>query len=333
MFDCVSIGDATMDVFLTIHDATVHCRKNGEQCELCLRYGQKIPVEKIFRSLGGNAANNVVGLKRLGLHVGFYTVHGDDEIGERIDQYLEREQIDPSLVTVQPDTESRYSTILSFKGERTILEYNVMHKYHLLHDFPKTGWIFLSSAGKIYEDFYNAVAAHVKEEKINLAFNPTNVQLSSQIESYLAILDNCRVIFLNKEEALRMLSGQAAADEAEKLGVGEIKNMLSEIYDLGPKIVVVTDGKEGSYVYDGNKYYYLRVFDFPLVEMTGAGDAYASGFMAALMRNLSTVEAMRWATFNAGSVVTAVGAQKGLLKYDEMKKLLRENPDFQAKEI
>ena len=329
MFDCVSIGDAIFDVFLIIHDATVHCRKDGEQCELCLRYGQKIPVEKIFRSLGGNAANNVVGLKRLGLHVGFYTVHGDDEIGERIDQYLEREQIDSSLVTVQPDTESRYSTILSFKGERTILEYNVMHKYHLLHDFPKTGWIFLSSAGKIYEDFYNAVATHVLENNINLGFNPTNVQLSSPIESYLAILENCRVIFLNKEEAARLLS----KNDSEKMGVGEIKNMLSDVYELGPKIVVITDGREGSFVYDGDKYYYLRVFDFPLVEMTGAGDAYASGFMAALMRNLSTVEAMRWATFNAGSVVTAVGAQKGLLKYDEIVNLLKNNLDFQAKEI
>jgi len=329
MFDCVSIGDAIFDVFLIIHDATVHCRKDGEQCELCLRYGQKIPVEKIFRSLGGNAANNVVGLKRLGLHVGFYTVHGDDEIGERIDQYLEREQIDSSLVTVQPDTESRYSTILSFKGERTILEYNVMHKYHLLHDFPKTGWIFLSSAGKIYEDFYNAVATHVLENNINLGFNPTNVQLSSPIESYLAILENCRVIFLNKEEAARLLS----KNDSEKMGVGEIKNMLSDVYELGPKIVVITDGREGSFVYDGDKYYYLRVFDFPLVEMTGAGDAYASGFMAALMRNLSTVEAMRWATFNAGSVVTAVGAQKGLLKYDEIDNLLKNNLDFQAKEI
>lgn len=328
-FDCISIGDAIFDVFLMIHEASVHCRKDGGQCELCLKYGAKVPVEKIYRSLGGNAANNVVGLKRLGLHCGFYSVHGDDEIGERIDQYLQKENIDLSLVIKRPETESRYSTILSFKGERTILEYNVMQKYHLMHDFPKSGWFFLSSVGKAYEDFYNAVATHVKENNINLGFNPTNVQLSSPIESYMAILENCKVIFLNKEEAARMLS----KNEVEKMGLGEIKNMLSDIFELGPKIVVITDGGEGSYVYDGNKYYYLRIFEFPLVEMTGAGDAYASGFMAALMRNLPTVEAMRWGTFNAGSVVTQMGAQKGLLKYDEMKNLLKSNPDFYPKEV
>jgi sugar/nucleoside kinase (ribokinase family) len=320
-----------------LHNAAVHCRTDSEDCELCLKYGEKIPVERIFRSLGGNAANNAVGLKRLGLHGGFYTIHGDDEIGERIDQYLEKEHIDLSLVTCQLNTESRYSTILSFKGERTILEHQVQHKYHLMHDFPKTSWIYLSSVGKNYEDFFNAIAVHVRERKIKLVFTPNNVQLSEPVESYRAVLEYSHAFFSNKEEAAKMLNNVSgimnSGQEVEKMGVGEIKNMLSEIYELGPKVVAITDGREGSYVYDGDKYYYLRIFDFPLVEMTGAGDAYASGFMAALMRNLPTSEAMRWGTFNAGSVVTQVGAQKGLLRYDEMKKLLKDNSDFYPEEI
>lgn len=328
-FDCVSIGDAIFDVFLMVHDATVHCRADGEQCELCFKYGMKVPVEKVFRSLGGNAANNVVGLKRLGLHTGFITTHGEDEIGERIDQYLMREGVDLSLVTRDANVDSRYSTILSFKGERTVLEYNMQHRYHFPHDFPRSSWIYLSSIGSQYEDFFNAIATHVKEKKVQLAFTPSNPQLHNKLESYEAVLAVCRVVFMNKEEAALML----AKKEAEKMGVGEIKNMLSEIYDLGPQTVVITDGREGSYAYDGDKYYYLKIFDFPLVEMTGAGDAYASGFLAALMRNLPTAEAMRWGTFNAGSVVTAVGAQKGLLKYDEMKKFLTINRDFQPREV
>lgn len=337
IYDCVSIGDSIFDVFLMISDASVHCRKDGEQCELCLKYGQKVPVEQIFRSLGGNAANNAVGLKRLGIHGGLNTVHGDDEIGERIDQYLEKEHIDLSLVTRQPNTESRYSTILSFKGERTILEHQVQHRYHLMHDFPRTSWIYLSSVGKNYEEFFNAIAAYVKDRKIKLVFTPNNVQLSEPIESYRAVLEYSYAVFLNREEAAKMLKNVSGmmnnGQEVEKMGVGEIKNMLSEIYELGPKVVAITDGKDGSYVYDGNRYLYLRIYDFPLVEMTGAGDAYASGFMAALMRNLPTAEAMRWGTFNAGSVVTKVGAQKGLLTYPQMKQLLKENPDFVAREI
>lgn len=315
MYDCISIGDCVFDVNLFISDAGV------EGGKLCLKYGEKIPVDKIFRSLGGNAANNVVGLSRLGFKTAIYTIFGDDQIGERIGQYLEAEKIDKSLVRVEPGTESRYSTIINFAGERTILAYSVDRKYQLPSTFPETKWIYLSAVGSAYEEFFSQVVDHVKNKNIKLAFAPVAAQFQKSRETYQNILSASQIIFVNKEEAAKIINGE------------EIKKLLFGIRDLGPKMVVITDGVNGSYVYDGDKYYFIKIFDLPVVQRTGAGDAYASGFMGAMMKGLPIPKAMRWGAINSASVVSKEGTQTGLLTEPEIQTFLEKNPEFQAIEI
>ncbi len=321
MFDCVSIGDAVMDVFLTVHDANVLCKKDDKECEICLRYGEKIPVDRLDRSIGGNAINNAVGLSRLGFKTSLFSVHGDDENGRVIDQVLDQEGVDRSLVIRQENTSSRYSTIINFKSERTILEYNVPHQYHMPHDVPQTKWMYVSSVGHHYEDFLGALATHIKEKNIRLGFTPNNAQLNSPLESYLPLVQECSILFANLEEAKKMV------------GEGNIKNLLSNIYELGPRIVAITDGHQGSYVYDGNRYLHLGILGNKVVSATGAGDAYASGFMGAIMKELPVSTAMTWGTFNASSVVSKIGAQSGLLNFEAIEKLTKENSHFSPSEI
>lgn len=328
MFDCVSIGDSIIDVFLTIHEAEVLCKKDDRDCVISFPYGEKIPVDRFDRAVGGNAVNNVIGLARLGFNTALFSMHGDDEEGKTIDDTLDHEGVDRSLVVCQPNTMSRYSTIINFKSERTILEYNLPHKYHLPIDFPNTKWVYVSSVGKQFEDFLGALSLLVKDRDINLAFTPNNAQLNAPIESYEPLLKECKIFFANLEEASRLLYHVSSIKYQ-----GHIKNTLSEIYDLGPKIVVVTDGSNGSYSYDGDKFLHLGILGERIVSATGAGDAFASGFMGAIMKGKEVSEAMRWGTFNAGSVVSQIGAQKGLLALEEMEKKTEENADFLPKEI
>lgn len=324
MSDCVSIGDCVFDVNLFLHEAVVHCRKDAQDCEICLKYGQKIPVDSIQRSLGGNACNNAVGLKRLGLAVALYTIFGDDQIGERIGQMLEKEGIGKSLVKVEPG-ESRYSTIINFKGERTILAYGVDRHYKLPATLPETRWIFLSAVGPHYQEFFQEVAALVKEKSIKLAFAPAEAQLHNSLTIYRGVLSASQIVFVNSEEAERLLGPNAN---------GQIKKLLFGVRDLGPKIVVITDGVNGSYAYDGDKYYFIGLFDkFAAVEATGAGDAYASGFLAAIISGQTTAEAMRWGAINSASVVSKTGAQTGLLKKEELTRYLGEREEFKTVEI
>lgn len=330
MFDCITIGDCTFDVNLFLYEATVECKLDRESCKLCLGYGEKIPIDKISRGLGGNAANNAVGLKRLGLKVGFYAIFGDDQIGERIGQFLDVQGVDKTFVRIEKGTESRYSTIINFAGERTILVYSIDRKYQLIDGLEKTAWIYLSGVGPEYEKFFGELANFVAEKGLKLAFAPTVSQFAKDRGTYQSILGVSQVIFLNKEEAMRMTNYEL---RIMNYGQEEIKKLLFAVRDLGPKIVVITDGKNGSYCYDGVKYYFLGILDRPVVQVTGAGDAYASGFLAATMSGLARVEAMRWGTVNAAAVVSTTEGQTGLLTKTEMQTILEENSSLRAKEI
>src|SRR3989344_1275154 len=94
----LSIGDATLDVFLNPTESEALCTADNKECLICFSYGEKIPVKSIEYSIGGNAANNVVGAKRLGVSSGILTTLGGDDTGNQILQKLEREGVDMTYV-------------------------------------------------------------------------------------------------------------------------------------------------------------------------------------------------------------------------------------------
>jgi ribokinase len=127
-------------------------------------------------------------------------------------------------------------------------------------------------------------------------------------------------LFLNKEEAALFVPTATT-----------IVEQLHGLRDLGPTVVVITDGTNGSYVYDGGTTWSLPILPAPVVERTGCGDAYASGFLSAVMNNQVIPEAMRWGTANAASVIGRVGSQAGLLTRTEIDKMLSTHPKLQPK--
>ena len=65
-YDLVSVGDCTIDAFIKLHDASVHCDLNGERCQICMSFADKVPYESLTVIAGvGNAANVAVGASRL----------------------------------------------------------------------------------------------------------------------------------------------------------------------------------------------------------------------------------------------------------------------------
>jgi sugar/nucleoside kinase (ribokinase family) len=153
-----------------------------------------------------------------------------------------------------------------------------------------------------------------------MAFNPGTYQLKLGLEKLRSVFAATTVLFLNKEEAERVLEKKA-----------EIPQLLRDLYKEGPKIVVVTDGQKGSYCFDGKHSYSLGILDFPVVERTGAGDSYATAFVAALAHGEDVATAMRWGSANAGSVVQYVGAQAGLLTKAKILSLLKKYPEFRVR--
>ena len=311
-FDLITIGDSTIDTFIKIHDATVECDINHRDCKICISYGAKIPVDSIAHGVAGNAANVAVGAARLGLKTATYTNLGDDEHGRTIRATLEQEGIDPTYIKVNAAKESNLSVVLTFKGERTIFVYHQDWYYHL-PDLKPCAWVYLTSLAETFtnSNIINEVCSYVGKARAKLAFGPGTFQLKADVKKYPRLLEKCDVLFVNMEEAKQILE----IDQQDSL---EVRDILSKMLLLGPKIAVVTDGSNGSYASDGQKYLKAGIFPTQLVEKTGAGDAFASGFLAALFYSESLEEAMIWGTINAAHVISVVGPQRGLMTKDEL---------------
>ena len=172
-FDLLSIGDSSMDVFITPTESETLCILNDKECLICFSYGDKIPVKNIDFSVGGNAANLAVGAERLGLKTGLVLTLGDDLVGKQIVEKLQKEGVDMNFVTVQPSTNSNYSTVINYQGERTIFVYHTPRSYDFPVNLPQVPWLYLTSMGESFVPFYKNVSDWLrKNPSTKLAFNP-----------------------------------------------------------------------------------------------------------------------------------------------------------------
>ncbi len=323
MFDLISIGDAVIDTFVPLTDAEVIGDK------LCLRYGDKIPVGSSVSLVAGNAANNAVGASRLGLKVAHYVNVGGDGDGVKINEHLKKEGVDTRYLVVNEHLPSNHHVVLDFKGERTILIYHQPWKYHL-PELDKSKWIYLTSLSPSYVDsnLIEQIINYLERTGARLVYNPGTFQIKQGLKKTSHLFNLTEVFIVNLEEAEHLLG------ESEKgIGNTQIKKLLIGLSELGPKKVVITDGGEGSYGFDGGDYWKLGIFPAKLLEMTGSGDAFATGVLAGLFYGESLDQAMRWGAANGASVVEQVGPQAGLLTYDQIQKKLKENSKILAKQI
>lgn len=312
-FDLVCVGDAKIDTFLTLHQTSDHLRYSRETNELCIKFGEKITVDKAEILLGGDAANVAVGTSRLGLSTAIVAEIGKDEFAQKIINTLSNENVNVENVSQTQGQQSSFSTIINYKGERTIFSEHVRREHNFSFENISTKWIYLTSLGEKWQDAYNKTTDFAKETKCNLAFNPGTIQISEKnnIKNILLITN---LLLVNKEEGEEILGYSH--------GQKSIEEIILNLQKLGPKVVVVTDGKNGSFAAssEGN-ILNEKIIQTEVVEKTGAGDAYSSGFLSALINNKSISEAMIWGTKNSSSVIKKVGAQAGLLHKTDFEKL------------
>lgn len=306
-FDLLSIGDANLDAFIQPSESEALCDINTKECLIAFSYADKIPVKNMEFSVGGNAANNVVGARRLGINAGVVLTLGDDSTGVQIIEKLRSENVDLTYCIQQPATMSNFNVVVTYTGERTIFTYHAPRSYEFPVQLPKVPWVYLTSMGESYRPFYNHITEWlVRNPEIKLAFNPGSWQLRGGIQEVGNVFKLSHVVFVNKQEAEKLTGFEAK---------GEVtKELLMELSKLGPKISVITDGGNGAYVYDGHQFLHCNVLPMDAYERTGAGDAFGSGFLSAVIKGKTLEEALIWGTVNSASVIGYTGAQKGLLK-------------------
>ncbi len=313
-FDIITIGDSTIDTFIRIYDATVECDINHEQCKICIPYGSKIPVDSIAHGIAGNAANVAVGCARLGLATAIYTNLGEDDEGNKIYKALISEKIASDFIVVNKGKGSNLSVVLTFQGERTIFVFHQPWFYHL-PDFGQGSWIYLTSMSQSFtnSNIMDEICHYINKSRAKLVYSPGTHQLNVDIKRYPRVLEKCHLLIVNMEEAKRILS-------IDQTQVVRPIDVLSSLLLLGPANVVITGGEEGSWASDGQRNLKVGILPVPIVEKTGAGDAYSSALVAALAKGKDLAEAMVWGTINASSVIQSIGPEKGLLGLDELVK-------------
>lgn len=285
MASFVCIGDVSQDNFFFIDEASVHCDLNQKNCTLEIKYGEKIPVTRFGVSCGGNGANVATGLAKLGVSVELLTTFGGDERGAWLKRKLLENGVGLENSMVLEKRESNISSIVIFKKERTILTYHGKGE-NLIKTLPPCRWIYVTSVLE-YRDLLE------QRGTARLAFNPSAADLRKDKDFLAQIVAMSEVLIVNKEEQ-------------EMLGM------------MGPKITAVTDGLSGVDVFDGGKKIHGEPVPSEVLETTGAGDAFSSGFLAGLFWGKDLETAMKWGILNASSVVTKLGAQEGLLRREDL---------------
>ena len=319
-FDFVAIGDIVTDAFIRIKQASVYFDNEDKEEKLCLTNGSKIPYESVTVAPAvGNGPNASVSATRLGLKAALVTNMGDDQRGNEMLSILEKNEVNTEFVKVHENTVSNYHYVLWHKAERTILIKHEDYDYKL-PDIGSPKWIYFSSVGENSMEYHHEIAQYVKShEGTKLAFQPGTFQIKLGYEKLKFLYEITDVFFCNVEEAQLILKTEDR----------DIPKLCLEMSKLGPKIAVITDGPKGAYAYDGTDVWYMPIYPDPVppFERTGAGDSFSSTFTSALAMGKSVVEALQWGPINSMSVVQKIGAQAGLLRREELEKLLEDKPE------
>lgn len=325
-YDFVAFGDIVIDAFIKLSDAE-EMMNHGVR-ELCMPFGVKIPFDSVTEVLSvGNGPNAAVAAHKIGLSAGLVVHVGDDMNGERCIEDLKSRGMDTSLISKDAGFKTNYHYVLQYGPERTILVKHALFPYALPHFDEPPRWFYLTSLPLETLDYQLAIARYAKENGVKLAFQPGTFQIKLGTEKLAEVYAATEVFFCNKEEAQTIL----------KTTESDVKKLMEGIRALGPKIVVVTDGPNGSNILDesGSAWHVPMYPDpAPPVSRTGAGDATASTTIAYLIKGLPVHEALMRGLINAASVVQGVGAQTKLLTDSEIEEWYAKKPaEFVATQL
>ena len=342
MFDVITIGSATMDVFVQCEDANIVTVQSVDKKSefMSYPYGAKVEISDFDTQVGGGGVNTAVNFANLGFNTSAIFKIGDDIYSKGILDSFVGKNVDLSNIAQDKKLATGFSIILvSFQGDRTVLahrganaklcmkdvNFEAIKQAKLLYIAPING-----ESNKILDD----IVKFASENNVYVCFNAGSTSIKKGFRYLEKILNFAHIVVMNKEEASMATQIIVRPDSKDVKYSAEIihpdvKAMLNKLKVREYQVVVITDGGRGAYAYDGNKYFYCPVFDSPVVSTLGAGDAFASTFCASLKRtNRDLGKSLMYASVNSAAVVSQFGATQGLLTFEEIEDKLKNSPNY-----
>lgn len=321
MFDVITLGSASRDIFFVTNRAKVLPDPSSiEGKMITFTLGAKVSIENAYIRNGGGACNAATAFARLGLKVAPYMNVGNDEMGEQIILELLQEGADTEFIWVDEGKRTGTGVIIIpvGAGDRTILFYSGANRDLRVRDWDKiddTSWFYIGPISREAPDLHREAIEIAHSKSIKVANNPGIGQIECGFEYMAPLLKLLDVLIVNRTEATLILRSKDP-----NIAIEDKRQLANELIKLGPKIVLVTCGSEGACTTNGEEYYYQEPIKTDIVDATGAGDAFGSTFVAALILGHDLQTSMFMAAINSSSVVSKVGAQDGLLRLDEIRR-------------
>lgn len=335
MYDVVTFGSATRDIFVRSQELKIiDSAEFPTGKALAVAAGGKVYVEELVFATGGGGTNCAATFALQGLKTAYVGLVGNDPGGLEIFRELNSLGVDCNFIKTTAKAKTPYAIILSAPGkparlasqpvsqaergsqgesvaggDRSILVYEGASHFLSLADIPfeqikYAKWFYLSGlsgeSAKTFEPIINFAA----ENKIKLAVNPGHDQLNKDLDTLKRVLNKIDILLVNQEEA-SLITGIDFKNEAE---------LFKKFDELVPGIAVMSKGKEGVAVSDGQQIYRAGIPESGYVDRTGSGDAFGAGFVATIIRGGSIAEAIQLGTANATATIQSLGAKTGLLK-------------------
>lgn len=309
VYDVVTIGNALIDALLTLHDADKSISFNPSTNDLTIRSGEKYLIENCTFAIGGGASRVAIGLTRLGYKTTVCAETGNDPLSQMVTASLKNAGVHTDQV-ISSDNQSSFTVGINFKGERTLFTHHVSYEHKFSFDNIETKWMYLGSLGKEWKSVYRDVVSYIKTHDTHLAFNPGASQFKEGKTTFLHVLPVTDVLIVNKEE------GQVIGELQQS---ASIPTILKKLHSMGPKTVVLTDGPNGAYcISQSGAMYSIGIYPCEIVEKTGAGDAFAAGFLGGILAEQPIQTALTWGTVNSASTIGNIGGEVGLMTKEKL---------------
>lgn len=347
MFDVITIGSATMDVFVECDDANIVSvsTKDKKSDFLSYPYGYKMEISAFASNVGGGGVNTALNFSNLGLNTSAICKIGDDIYSKGVLEALGKSSLNLDNIIQDNTVSTGFSIILlSFQGDRTVLAQRganaTLKKTEINFDAIKNAkLLYIAPLSGESNKVLTSIVEFAEENDVKVCFNAGTTSIKRGFEYIKKIIDTAEVVVMNKEEASMCTKIEVRPDSREEnfskeLIHPDVKEMLKKLKVGKEQIIVITDGKNGAYAYDGNSFYQCDNFPAKVVSTLGAGDSFSSTFCAALSKTDSNIgKSLMYASVNSASVVSHFGASEGFLTFDEVEQRLKENPDFTFKTL